>query len=598
MAVKARKGNTMNEEFITLLKRVKAIQETPASELTEQDKAMIEGRIIVQENYEKNLMRKNNLETIMEEYKKYCKEYADIIRTQETKRYLADKSYNDIAAYYWKNYPDQCIRKMTSDILQWLDETRIDEFPKPEPLPDSANIEDFTEEEARALNAQKKYYSLLFYGYTKSAAEHFLYLKISDFRNALFILPEQEKLPDTEREEAEKAHDKINEKIVEIINQWATEWERQGILEEKELNNALQEMKTHFRDFTDSHEIADNTLEEIVISDKISVNKPHGKGNLPIPNANTIFPNEYLKSIDKVTKNVFDCSKNAYLYDDDFPIIGMEKKGAKREINTYVKLALEEKLEGVEMPVLSSFESSVHDAIMTLYEAGNSVISLQMIYNAMVGKKAQKISNANVQRLQDAVTKLLYTGIKIDASAEKDSGYLGKNPKIVTYDGHLLAGERITSKVKLNGHIMPEQTCIKIFRRPVLLDYAEQKQQIIRGPIGDLDVPFSKTVNTIPLRDYLVKRVKEKKNPVVILYDTLYKSQNIPATDRKRKKIIRDNTMEALDYWMQDRGTNINSQIQIKNYEIYDKTGKIILPSNRKSRSTKQPYKIVIHKSI
>ena len=73
MAVKARKGNTMNEEFITLLKRVKAIQETPASELTEQDKAMIEGRIIVQENYEKNLMRKNNLETIMEELRLFKK---------------------------------------------------------------------------------------------------------------------------------------------------------------------------------------------------------------------------------------------------------------------------------------------------------------------------------------------------------------------------------------------------------------------------------------------------------------------------------------------------------------------------------------------
>ena len=204
---------------------------------------------------------------------------------------------------------------------------------------------------------------------------------------------------------------------------------------------------------------------------------------------------------------------------------------------------------------LTPYDQEVHDAILSLYLAGNEYITNRMIYQTMTGAspnditKASGISKKSLDEIDDAITKLMYSIIVIDASEEASAfGY-----EMFKYDSTVLAAERITAK--LNGSAPVE--CLHLLRVPVLYSYSDRKGQISRVPIGLLNTPGRKTRENIELQGYLMRRIEAIKRGAIsnsILYDTIFKTLQIDETSNPAKKRgqVRKNAQDILNRWVKD----------------------------------------------
>lgn len=228
-------GYAMDATFIDLLTNVKAIQDTPEDKLTPKDKEAIKGRINIEQTYEREMLMRENQEGIAV-YEKFCRENADLIWKSQKNKYLALRSYEFIASHYWKNYKKNCAEKLEKDILQYLTETSIDEYPKSAPLPPPSPNDD------KLIKLQKEYFTKQIYGHTKDGAVLYLSLKIIALRTGLEIMQERYCLSDPQQKIAAQAPDIIEDRINEIGDAWAAIWEKQGISEEAVVENLRKEI--------------------------------------------------------------------------------------------------------------------------------------------------------------------------------------------------------------------------------------------------------------------------------------------------------------------------------------------------------------------
>ena len=84
--------------------------------------------------------------------------------------------------YILKDYIDPEYRKLTpeqleKDILQYLEESSINEFPEEVPFPPNSPGNN------PLTKLENKFFILLLYGHTKNAAKRYLSQKVLDFRS-------------------------------------------------------------------------------------------------------------------------------------------------------------------------------------------------------------------------------------------------------------------------------------------------------------------------------------------------------------------------------------------------------------------------------
>lgn len=265
-----------------------------------------------------------------------------------------------------------------------------------------------------------------------------------------------------------------------------------------------------------------------------------------IKNVITKRPSAFLTPIDKVSNKAFDGLLNS----NELVAVAMEKRGSKKEINTLVNINFNN-MKSVTIngkKELTPYDREVYDSIITLFVDGkNEVITPQMIYMTMTGKKNINISSDQVKDINNSITKLMYSDVTIDATQEAEAYGFDS----FKYSGNLLHAERITASINNN-----KVDAIHILKKPVLYDYAERKNQIGRVDIKLLNSPINKNKEVIALQGYLMRRIlsmKSGKLSNTILYDTIYKQLEIKAaTDgalRKKKSKVREQTKKILDYW-------------------------------------------------
>ena len=267
-------------------------------------------------------------------------------------------------------------------------------------------------------------------------------------------------------------------------------------------------------------------------------------------------PDEFVAPTDNITRTVFTGIEPKV----KTPVFVGDKN--KQPVNVYVGINYD-KLNGITIQsaqALTPYDQDVHDAILSLYLAGNEYITNRMIYQTMTGAspndiaKASGISKKSLDEIDDAITKLMYSIIVIDASEEASAfGY-----EMFKYDSTVLAAERITAK--LNGSAPVE--CLHLLRVPILYSYSDRKGQVSRVPISLLNTPgVKKTRENIQLQGYLLRRIEGMKNGHIsnsILYETVFKylgiEENVKsesALANKRVK-IRDITKQILTDWKKD----------------------------------------------
>lgn len=271
---------------------------------------------------------------------------------------------------------------------------------------------------------------------------------------------------------------------------------------------------------------------------------------------NTVFPKSVVRPVDKISNLI-------YRSDPAFPIgekitIGMEKKGSTKRIDTFVTLDFDNLPEGVriESPVtLNRYDRIVSNAITAIKINNDEYMTFQKIYRVMVGDNKARITKRHREEIEKSIHRLTSARITIDAKDElKNYAQNGDTTKRkYMYHGHLIAGEFITN-ASING--TPVDGCLRVFRTPVLYEYAGVKKQVATLDIKLLDTPVNNNPENMMLKDYLIERILGMKGSSLsrnILYSSIYEEMGLIDGDtdalKTPRKRIRDITKKMLGSW-------------------------------------------------
>lgn len=207
---------------------------------------------------------------------------------------------------------------------------------------------------------------------------------------------------------------------------------------------------------------------------------------------------------------------------------------------------------------LTAFDKTVHNAICTLYEAGNSLFTLEMVYRAMNGlTNSERITEerGTLEPIRESIEAGRRKMFRLDATEQINKYY----PKIkaLTYEGYFLPVDKVTA-VLHNGEEPIE--CYKFLKVPPLYEYSRNIKQVISVDMNLLDskkkLKNSRSVAVI--REYLIKRISSMKNGKAginnrnIKYSTLFDETGIDETtlDATQKKRKREQIKKILEHFI------------------------------------------------
>ena len=281
--------------------------------------------------------------------------------------------------------------------------------------------------------------------------------------------------------------------------------------------------------------IDENQIEMVVVE------RPNEKGPAELV-ISPKLPEKAVKTKDNVssfiTQNLLDAGEQ---------LLEMEKGGrVKKQIRTKVTFSYE----GIDILTkkeFTLFDQEVHDAVVTLFKAGNHFITSAMVYRAMTGKtNSEYIHPDKLKEIEESIDKCMFSKLVIDATEE--AAYYGFEE--AKYDGSLLSAEKMT--IKMGGRRV---AAYKILVEPLLYRYAKAGKQISAIDIKLLDTPVSKTNDIIVLQGFLLRKIEAMKSDRtadrIILYDDIYKifGINEPQKVKNQLQRIRKYMDTMLEYW-------------------------------------------------
>ena len=265
---------------------------------------------------------------------------------------------------------------------------------------------------------------------------------------------------------------------------------------------------------------------------------------------------QLISPTDRVTKVLFDTRKNNTFYDilDPETPVKVGKKN-KKDITVLVTIdttELQKHITFSKDTMLNPYNRAVHDAVISLFCDDTAYFTTDMLYRLMNGySTTHEAPDGARQDIDDALTKLMYTGIKIDAQNEAKAFGIQE----FTYKGYVLP--LTYTRAKING---VECECWHILEKPPLLALAERKKQLNTCDVKLLDTGLNFTPENITLTNYLLEQIltmqnEESNRNSTILYDTVYEYLGIDApteaTLRAKKRDIRNKVKAILDAWIQ-----------------------------------------------
>jgi len=201
---------------------------------------------------------------------------------------------------------------------------------------------------------------------------------------------------------------------------------------------------------------------------------------------------------------------------------------------------------------LNFYDREIHDAVVTLCDAGNTFISFRMILNAIAGGNINRITERTQDHIWESVEKMKDTQIDIDGSEESNAF----KTEDFQYSGMLLPC-RFVDGVPLNNNVA--QQCIEILAPPPLWGYAKFRRQFSSINSELLNVLTVRREHLM-LKLYLLRELVWMKNPHSkrnnsISLETIYKYLDLKITankddERHQRKIVRDNIKKCLEFWV------------------------------------------------
>ena len=262
-----------------------------------------------------------------------------------------------------------------------------------------------------------------------------------------------------------------------------------------------------------------------------------------------IKPNNKLAN--KITKDIVD--------EGQIDLIVSGKK-AKKEILTKVMLYYDEnKIQISGREKFMPYDREVYDGVVSLYEAGNELITPAMVYRAMNGlTETDKVSPQALESVEKSLDKSMSIKITIDYTDE--AKLYNKDVEETTFTGHLLTS--VKTRVKINGEA---REAYRIYRKPILYEYAQISGQIITVSSKLLQTKDAvrSTDEVIVIRGYLLRQVEwiksDKSNRSDnITYQGIYDELKILKFDlgeqayKDKTKKIRSHVRAILNEWVDE----------------------------------------------
>lgn len=208
------------------------------------------------------------------------------------------------------------------------------------------------------------------------------------------------------------------------------------------------------------------------------------------------------------------------------------------------------------------YDRAVHNAVCSIYEAGNELFTPDQVYRVMnglddsqyVGPQAKGAVTKSIDKMRRMYTKVVYT----DEARER-----GLDVEKAEFEDHILSVKKVTlaaggkevTGYKFNGS------------KPLIYEYAQFTKQVLTVPIELLNTKdvIRSTPEVIVIREYLIRRIevmKENKDTSnKILFERIFNEIDHPepTTDKARK--VRNNVEKLLSKFKKEK--------YIKDFKFY-----------------------------
>lgn len=247
-------------------------------------------------------------------------------------------------------------------------------------------------------------------------------------------------------------------------------------------------------------------------------------------------------------------------------VINPNRRG---EVCTYNSLVYEgEDIAITGRQTFTAYDRMIHNAVCTLYEAGNRVVTPAMVYRAANGmRETERISPQSIGAVTKSIDKSRFTRLKIDYTQE--ATVRGWEVDRAEMDSNLLYARALL--VSAGGQ---EVKAYEILEKPALYVYSQMTKQVISVPINLLNTSAvtRNTPEIMPIKEYLLRRIEIMRHSAAmhnkIAYSTLFDEVGLMIDNKTIRKRYRDYIHAILDLWM-------NKYQYIKSFSEY-KEGKVI----------------------
>ena len=229
-------------------------------------------------------------------------------------------------------------------------------------------------------------------------------------------------------------------------------------------------------------------------------------------------------------------------------------KGGKGAFKVVTSLRYDDKNVSITGRPLTAFDKTVHNAIASIYAAGNPYFTLQMAYRAMNGLEVEQISPETLAPIRQSIEAGITRRLKIDATEQVDA-YYKKRVKKAVYENYFLPLKKITVTMN-NGEELEGYAFLDV---PPLYEYSRSLNQVISVDIGLLATgkQLRNTPEVATIREYLIRRIEGMKNQrsslnnYNIKYATILAEVGIDSASLSRTQLNRkrDTVKKILDHF-------------------------------------------------
>lgn len=207
---------------------------------------------------------------------------------------------------------------------------------------------------------------------------------------------------------------------------------------------------------------------------------------------------------------------------------------------------------------LTPYDRTVHNAVCSILEAGNTNFTPDQVYRCMNGMdNTIKVSPQSVGAVTKSIDKSRKIYAIVDYTNEAEHyKKLPKDTERLTQEDYILSAKK--TRLEAGGHVVEGY---KINAKPLLYEYAQFTNQVISVPSKLLQThqTIRSTPDVIVIREYLIRRIEQMKHPRnrnmsnKIKLQTVFEEIGEHDIHKKKAATVRNTIDKLLTLWKKDK---------------------------------------------